>query len=325
MSETGFIVIDIAGTELSQEDRALLSHPKVVGLILFARNYQNKQQLQSLIKDIIAVKPDCMLMVDHEGGRVQRFKEDFTILPTASYYGDIYDSNGPENAFETLRADQHTAAQELLSVGININLGPLLDLDLDINSVMRGRCYHSDPAIVQALAATAISTAQEAGLFVAIKHFPGHGKVTADSHVAVPHDSRQLHEIEQSDLLPFIAELSRADLLMPAHIIFKEIDSNPVTFSKFWLQDYLRDKLGYHGVVVSDDLSMVGAHVAGTMPERAYAALNAGCDLLLLCNDRAGTIATLDYFTEHNIFYSSHYLQPFIAKLQLQLTRETHV
>jgi beta-N-acetylhexosaminidase len=322
MHNYGSIVLDIAGYELSAEDTDLLSHPEVLGLILFARNFHSRAQLGALISSVYRVKPNCMVMVDHEGGKVQRFLTDFTRLPPASSYGDLFDTAGEEAAITKLLVDQALAAKELLSVGVNINLGPLLDLDVGHSSVMNGRCYHNLASVVTILSGAAINAAQAEGLFVTAKHFPGHGWATADSHTDLPYDSRDLAEIVAADLVPFMAHISKYDLLMPAHIIFSKVDSLPVTFSKIWLQHYLRDIYSYKGVIISDDLSMAASRSFGSLAECGALALEAGCDIALMCNDRVGVCEALDYISRTRSKPSSEFLHNFIVRLQKKLAQE---
>jgi beta-N-acetylhexosaminidase len=322
MHNYGSIVLDIAGYELSAEDKDLLSHPEVLGLILFARNFHSRAQLCALINSVYMIKPNCMVMVDHEGGKVQRFLTDFTRLPPASSYGDLFDTVGEQAAISKLLVDQAIAAKELLSVGVNVNLGPLLDLDVSHNSVMKDRCYHNVAEVVTILSGAAINAAQSEGLFVTAKHFPGHGWVDADSHTDLPYDTRDLAEILATDLIPFIAHRSKYDLLMPAHIIFSKVDSLPVTFSKIWLQDYLRCLWSYSGVIISDDLSMSASRSFGSLAECGAAALEAGCDIALMCNDRVGVCEALDYISRTRSQPSSEFLHNFMVRLQKKLAQE---
>ena len=323
METSGFALIDIDGLELTKEDAELLAHPQVAGMILFAHNFDNPRQLSALISSVRKIKPNCIVTTDHEGGRVQRFLSGFSRLPSASHYGNLYETGGMDTALSALAADHSTAAKELLSVGINVNLAPMLDLGFGNNTAVKERCFHHLADVVTELSGQAMDAVQSTGLFVTAKHFPGHGWVSADSHVSLPYDTRTLDEITAADLVPFMAHRSRYDWLMPAHIVFSQVDTLPITFSKVWLQEYLRDKWSYPGVIVSDDLSMQACREMGTLFECSEAALKAGCDLVLMCNDRKGVIETLGYFQSKAYRHQSVYLNHFMQRLEKQLQRET--
>ena len=296
----GPIIIDLLGYEITQEERELLQHPLVVGIILFTRNYESPQQLIELCRTIRASrKTPILITVDQEGGRVQRFREGFMRLPSLGQIGKIYH----ESSEEGLRFAHDCGwlmAAEVLAAGVDLSLAPVLDLDKKLNSVIGDRSFNSDPAIVRSLAKALITGMREAGMAATGKHFPGHGSVNLDSHLALPEDGREFNEIYQQDMQPFI-ELMSTELtaIMPAHIIFPKVDDKPVSFSSYWLKEILRKKLNFTGVIISDDLNMGGAKFAGGPAERAQSALDAGCDIVLMCNNRNGAIEILDQLPEH--------------------------
>jgi beta-N-acetylhexosaminidase len=280
MNDYGPLMIDIAGTELSALDRERLCHPLVGGMILFSRNYQSREQLQSLCADIHALRqPPLLIAVDHEGGRVQRFREGFTLLPAMRQLGASWD-NTPSSAAEAARAIGYLLAAELRALGIDFSFAPVLDLDWGRSGVIGNRSFHTSPEAVTSLAGSLIDGMREAGMACCGKHFPGHGWAEADSHVAIPVDERPLDQLA-ADLMPY--RRLKLDAVMPAHVIYPQVDSRPAGFSSVWL-GMLRKQLGFDGVVFSDDLSMEGASIAGDIVERADAAWSAGCDMLLVCN-----------------------------------------
>ena len=291
----GPVVLDPVGPALTEDDRKRLTHPAVGGVILFAHNYENPQQLEALTAEIASLRtPELFVCVDHEGGRVQRFREGFTALPPMRDIGTLWDRDR-EAARETARAIAYIAGAELAAHGVDFSFAPVLDLDYGGSSVIGDRALHFDPTAVGALGACIVKGFADAGMGAVGKHFPGHGYATADSHVAVPHDERKMVEIQRKDLVPFrMAIEAGLAAVMPAHVIYGEVDAEPAGYSKHWLQEVLRGKLGFEGVIFSDDLSMEGASVAGGVPERARAALAAGCDMVLLCNDPAGQDRLLD-------------------------------
>ena len=282
----GPVMIDVAGLELTTEDRERLGHPLVGGIILFARNYESPEQLLALTLSIRALRsPALLIAVDHEGGRVQRFREGFSAIPTMRAFGKLWESDQAK-AKEIVKKTGYLIGAELLAHAVDFSFAPVLDLDYGESSVIGDRSFHRDPAIVTALARELIGGFAEAGMGWVGKHFPGHGFVRGDSHHEVPIDNRSFDEIERDDLLPF-RELARLGMggIMPAHVIYPDVDALPAGFSSFWLKDILRDQLEFKGVVFSDDLSMEGASTAGGVVERAAAALSAGCDMVLLCNN----------------------------------------
>ena len=278
MIPLGPLMIDIAGTRLTDLDRERLCHPLVGGVILFTRNYQSRSQLAALCDEIHALRP-LPIAVDHEGGRVQRFRDGFTRLPAMRKLGELWDTR-PGEAVELARALGFVLAAELRATGVDFSFAPVLDLDWGRSGVIGDRAFHRDPRAVIELAAGVIAGLRAAGMACCGKHFPGHGWVTADSHVAIPVDERGLAALAP-DLAPYGA--LKLDAVMPAHVIYTHVDARPAGFSPLWLGK-LRNEYGFDGVIFSDDLSMEGASVAGGIVERAAAAWSAGCDMLLVCN-----------------------------------------
>lgn len=289
---TGPLMIDLQGLSLTAEEIDLLGHPLVGGIILFARNYQSPSQLSELVHQIRNTK-NLLIAVDQEGGRVQRFREGFTRLPPMSVFGEIYD-NDPARSQKLAYQAGWLMAAELLAFEIDFSFAPVLDLNLGLSEVIGNRSFHKSPQIVITLVEAFSQGVKEAGMCRVGKHFPGHGSVVPDSHFALPIDERELFEIKNSDFVPFSYFASRMEGIMPAHIIFNKIDSNPVGFSRYWLQEVLRAELQFKGAIFSDDLSMQGAAIMGDFIARSYAALEAGCDMILLCNNRQETIKVLD-------------------------------
>lgn len=277
----GSLMLDIGGTYLTAADRHLLRQPEVCGVILFARNIEHPQQVRELCQTIRAVRSDLLIGVDQEGGRVQRLRQGFVALPAM---GQLIDAANPEQ----LAADcGWLMAWEVLAMGIDFSFAPVLDLNYGRSTVIGLRSFGADADTVERLAGAFLTGMHAAGMPAVGKHFPGHGWVTADSHVDIPVDERSFAEINQADLQPFKRLKHQLAGMMPAHVIYPQVDTAPAGFSKIWLQDILRQQLGYTGVLFSDDLSMAGAHVAGDAAQRVLAALSAGCDVGLLCNDRA--------------------------------------
>jgi len=283
--ELGPVMLDLAGVELSAAEGEMLRHPLVGGVILFSRNYRTPQQLCELTASIRSLRrPELLIAVDHEGGRVQRFLEGFSRIPPMRRLGLAWDRD--RTAACTAAGDiAYVLASELLACGVDFSFTPVLDVDFGESGVIGDRAFHSEPAAIAQLSAALIAGLREAGMASVGKHFPGHGHVRADSHLAVPVDERSYAEIEAVDLAPY-KELIKRGLaaVMPAHVIYPEVDAHPAGFSAKWLREILRGQLGFDGVIFSDDLSMEGASVAGGVVERAHAALNAGCDMVLLCN-----------------------------------------
>lgn len=293
MMQTGIVIIDLEADHLTQEEREILQHPVVAGVILFSRNYENVKQLQQLCSEIKRIKPTLFIAVDQEGGRVQRFQDGFTRLPPMSHWGIMYQ----QDAFlakRELQAGIETMLTELQTVGVNMNLIPVLDLNYGISRVIGERSLHANPDVVIELARMIIETLHRFNMPAVGKHFPGHGAVALDSHIGLPLDPRDWPSIQAADLKPFIALTSELDAIMPAHVIYSAIDKVPATFSYQLLTKLLRHEMDYQGVIISDDLSMEAAAVVGNYANRANYALDAGCDLLLVCNNRNGAIAIID-------------------------------
>lgn len=285
----GPAVIDVVGSALTDEDRARLQHPATGAVILFSRNFVDCAQLSALTEEIERLRePALPICVDHEGGRVQRFREGFSAIPPMREIGRLWDRDRPRGR-EAARAAAYLIGAELGAHGVDFSFAPVLDLDYGSSSVIGDRALHFDPTAVGALGASLVQGFAEAGSAAVGKHFPGHGFAAADSHVAVPRDERPVKDIVKKDLLPFEAVIKAGiAAIMPAHVVYAQADAQPAGYSRYWLQDVLRARLGFQGLVFSDDLSMEGAGTAGGIPERARAALDAGCDMVLLCNDPAG-------------------------------------
>jgi beta-N-acetylhexosaminidase len=293
----GPVVIDVAGYELTDEDRRRLLHPLTGGVILFTRNYQSVEQLARLTDEIHALRaPALVISVDHEGGRVQRFRQGFTAIPPMRELGKLWDSN-EQHARRLAHDAGYVLAAELRARGVDLTFAPVLDVDHGNSSVIGDRAFHSNPAAISQLARALTHGLRQGGMNAVGKHFPGHGHVRADSHHEVPVDERPYPEIESSDLIPF-EQLIEAGMggVMPAHVIYPQVDSRPAGFSPVWLKTILRDRLRFDGLIFSDDLSMEGASVVGGVIERAHAALAAGCDMVLVCNNPAAMDELLDGF-----------------------------
>jgi beta-N-acetylhexosaminidase len=278
------VILDIAGLALGADDRRRLEHPLTGGLILFARNWQDRRQLTELTAEIKAVRPDVLIAVDHEGGRVQRFRTDgFTHLPPMRRLGERWmrDAMG---AVDAAIATGYVLGAELRACGVDLSFTPVLDLEHARSEVIGDRAFHSDARVVALLAQGVMTGLTRAGMAHCGKHFPGHGHAAADSHVAMSVDDRPLKAILGEDARPYEWLACGLACVMPAHVTYPKVDALPAGFSPRWLKEILRGRLGYAGAIVCDDLSMEGARVAGTPLEGGIAALNAGCDLLLLCN-----------------------------------------
>ena len=291
----GPVMLDVHGTSLSQEDKEILQHPLVGGLIFFTRNYQSPEQIADLSQQIrIAAKKPILIAVDHEGGRVQRFRDGFSLIPAMGKLWQMSEKN-LTLAKELAKQSAILMALEVQAVGIDISFAPVLDIN-NISDVIGDRAFHQQPDYVTELAEAFIDGLHQVGMKATGKHFPGHGSVKADSHIDLPIDNRSKADVFQQDLVPFQQLIARGkvDALMPAHVIFPDIDSQAVGFSHYWLQNILREQLGFNGVIFSDDLSMQGAASVGGYIERAEAAQVAGCDMLLLCNNRDGCVDVLD-------------------------------
>lgn len=278
----GPVMIDIQGTELTELEKELIKHPSVGGILLFTRNYKNLNQLKDLVRDLrlISRRP-LLIAVDHEGGRVWRFEEGFTKLPPVRQFGIVYDHN-PKQAFQMAKDAASVMATELLDCGIDISLAPVLDLDKGISNVIGDRAFHGEPNAVASIAGAFVEGMKNAGMAATGKHFPGHGSCKPDTHFFKAEDNRAFDVIWGEDLVPFRKLSEELKAVMPAHVFYPEVDSMPAGFSKIWLQDILRDKIGFKGAVISDCLSMKGAALEGDMVMRAHLALDAGCDMVIM-------------------------------------------
>jgi len=284
----GPAVIDVVGLALTDADRQRLRHPAAGGVILFARNYASPAQLRELVAEIRALRPGLLLCVDHEGGRVQRFRQGFTGMPAMRRIGDLWDRD-PAAGVAAARAAGIVIAAELAAQGLDFSFAPVLDLDYGTSAVIGDRAFHSDPGAVGELAAAFVRGLANGGMASVGKHFPGHGYAAADSHVDLPRDERPLEAILAADVAPYRAAIAAGlAAVMPAHVVYPQADAEAAGYSRFWLGEILRGRLAFDGLIFSDDLSMEGARIAGGIAERARAALAAGCDMVLLCNDPAG-------------------------------------
>ena len=291
----GPIICDIEGIALTQEEKERLSHPLVGGVILFTRNYQSPEQLSTLTQAIHSLRtPPLLICVDHEGGRIQRFQSGFTHLPAASTLGRIYQQDS-KRALQAAEVSGWLMATELRALGVDLSFAPVLDLAQPNSIVMAKRTLSADPDTVSLLANHQIKGMQRGGMQAIGKHFPGHGSVVEDSHLTTPIDPRPLAQIEQHDLRPFQTLISLGlPAVMTAHIKFPRVDDTPVSYSSVWLKQILREKLKFQGIVFSDDINMAGANLLGNYIDRATKALTAGCDIVLVCNNKDATDEILD-------------------------------
>ncbi len=293
----GPVMIDFEGLYLTEPEINRLIHPLVGGAILFTRNFESPEQLQSLVSQIRGAREDVIIAVDHEGGRVQRFRQGFTELPCMKSLGAVYEVNR-EQALENAKELGWLMASELRAFDIDISFAPVMDRDYGVSAVIGDRAFSSNPEIIIELCSAFITGMHEAGMASTGKHFPGHGAVSADSHVDIPVDDRTRSEIESEDMLIF-KEMRRQgmDAVMPAHVIYPKVDSKPAGFSRVWI-DILRTECQFEGVIFSDDLSMEGASVAGSFEARADAALSAGCDMVLVCNNPVAVDAVIAHLCD---------------------------
>jgi len=286
-------MLDLVGTTLMPDERKLIQHPSVGGLIFFSRNFESKSQLMALVAEIKALRPSLLLAVDQEGGRVQRLQEGFTQIPPMQAFDGFYEARASE-ALELAKDCAWLMASEVLACGIDFSFAPVLDVDDKHCKVISNRAFSPKPESVAALGKAFIAGMREAGMASTGKHFPGHGAVEGDSHLELPIDQREFTEVMAHDGASFQALMPEGmDAVMPAHILFPKVDSQPVGFSQHWLQQVLRIQMGFQGVIFSDDLSMAGAVGAGTYAQRAALALQAGCDMVLACNNREGALEVL--------------------------------
>ncbi|WP_018869417.1 beta-N-acetylhexosaminidase [Thioalkalivibrio sp. ALgr3] len=294
----GPVMLDVSGPELKAEDRERLQHPATGGVILFDRNVHGPEQVEALTADMRRLRPELLIAVDQEGGRVQRLREGFTRFPPMRSLGHLHDQV-PARARELARGAGELLALELQAVGIDFSFAPVLDRDLEISEVIGDRAFHHDPAVIADLGLAFVRGLTVAGMASVGKHFPGHGAVAADSHVAVPEDPRPLAEIEASDIEAFRPLAGHLEGMMPAHVVYPAVDDRPAGFSRTWLQDILRGRIGFQGAIFSDDLAMAGAEQMGSPAERADAALEAGCDMILICNRPEEADVILDHLADY--------------------------
>ncbi len=311
------LMLDLDGIEITPEEKDILKHPYVGAVIFFSRNYESVEQIEQLVKQIrSATDKELLICVDHEGGRVQRFRSEFTELPAIASLSQSADSvhQIKKDMLQTSYQHGWLMAAEVRAVGIDFSFAPVLDINYGVSEVIGDRSFHKDPQVVSQLSKQYIAGMRAAGMASTGKHFPGHGAVTEDSHHEIPVDKRSHEAIWAADIVPF-KELASAgmDAVMPAHVIYSDIDDKPAGFSPYWLQQVLREELGFEGVIFSDDLTMEGASVMGGYTERAEAAMDAGCDMILVCNNREGAIEVLD---KANIHLESTNVQQSMQRLK---------
>ncbi|MCD6055558.1 MAG: beta-N-acetylhexosaminidase [Gammaproteobacteria bacterium] len=297
----GPLMIGLQTTRLVDEEKKWLSHEAVGGVILFSRNYTDKQQLIALVTEIRQIRSAILIAVDQEGGRIQRFQKEFTPLPSLHSLGLSYDKN-PDEALKSAEEWAYLMASELLACGIDISFAPVLDCHHTDSTVLAERTFHQDPAIVATLGKAYIQGMHEAGMIAVAKHFPGHGGVSADSHTSLPVDNRTLEALLKSDLIPFISTGLACEAMMVAHILFPQIDEMPAGYSAYWLKHLLRDTFHFKGVIFSDDLGMEGGATVGDAVKRVELALAAGCDMVLLCNDPEAIENVVTAFSKKVLF-----------------------
>lgn len=291
----GPVMFDLAGTALTAEDTEKLLYPAAGGIILFTRNYESPRQLEDLIASIRSVRPELLMAVDQEGGRVQRFREGFTRLPPADWY-----RKAGETSFELTESAGWQMASELLAVGVDFSFAPVLDVECGISRVIGDRAFADQPELAGKLALAFKRGMQTAGMAAVGKHFPGHGSVVEDSHFEHPVDRREFNELEERDLVPFKMLINQGlEGIMASHVVYEKMDSNPAGYSSFWLKDILRNRLGFRGAVFTDDLSMAGAKNDGSPAERATRSLESGCDMVVVCNDPAAAGEILESLSKY--------------------------
>ena len=297
----GPVMLNIEGCELTDEDRRRLKHPQTGGIVLFTRNYRDPRQLAELCAEIHALRdPPLVITVDHEGGRVQRFREEFQALPAMGRLGDLYDQDADE-AIRLAEIFAWIMAAELRHYGVDLSFAPVLDIGSPNSSVIGDRAFHRDPEAITRLANAWVRGMRSGGMEAVGKHFPGHGTVAGDSHHVMPFDKREFSEIEALDLVPFrrVIATHLAGIMM-AHVIYDRVDELPAGYSRYWIETVLRGQLGFDGIVFSDDLNMAGAETEGGFAGRAQRALHAGCDVLLVCNNADGADEVLDFLGSYS-------------------------
>ena len=297
----GPVMLDIEGLALNPADRALFREPAVGGVILFARNYESPSQIADLVTAIKAVRsPPLLIAVDHEGGRVQRFRDGFTAIPPMRRLGHLFDED-EEAGTRLTEACGWLIGAELRSIGIDLSFAPCVDLDWGVSEIIGDRSFHKDPEKVSTLASALCRGLRDAGMVAVAKHFPGHGAVVADSHEKLPIDRRSFSDV-LDDMRPYEKLVSRRQIgaVMMAHVIYEEMDAAPAGFSSFWIKTQLRNQMGFDGAVFCDDLSMKATDSYGSMPQRAKLALDAGCDMIPICNDRTAAQHTVAALREYS-------------------------
>lgn len=319
----GPLMIDLVGTEISAEERLWLSHSAVGGVILFTRNFRDKEQISCLISELHAIKkPKLLVAVDQEGGRVQRFRQGFTQFPAMRCIGEVYDSN-PSKALLLAEILACRLASELREIGVDFTFAPILDLDTGESVVIGDRAFHGDIDAVSALASKFMLGLRKGGMESVGKHFPGHGSVTADSHFECPVDHRYENDLQLADMIPFQRLIDHGIAgLMSAHVVYENVDKKPASFSPYWLTRVLREQMRFEGVIFSDDLSMKGAHVIGDIGDRLRAALEAGSDMVLICNNPADIPPALEQLDNYNNPSSQLRLARFHGKTPQPLTKD---
>ena len=297
----GPVMVDLQGLELQADEHEMLQHPAVGGVILFSRNYESPQQVRELAQRIHAVRqPPLMVAVDQEGGRVQRFRNGFFRLPPVGRLGDRYDQDA-RKALNLAREAGWLMASEVLAVNVDLSFAPVLDLNTGVSEVIGDRAFHRNPEAVTELALAYQRGMHEAGMASVGKHFPGHGGVVADSHHSLPEDPRRYADLELEDLVPFQRLVHNGlNGIMVAHVLYSLVDAQPAGFSSRWLRQVLRQSLGFQGAIFSDDLSMGGAEWAGDYPQRARLALQAGCDMVLVCNQPEGAARVVESLSDYH-------------------------
>ena len=294
------LMIDIEGPFLNQEDIELIGSPHVGGLILFERNFLDRNQITDLCFEIKSKKPEIIIAVDQEGGRVQRFKKGFSQIPPMQRLGDLvsYDKHA---GLDLCKNAGWLIASELIASGIDLSFSPVLDLDQDLSSIIGDRAFSDQIDIVIECARAFIFGMNEAGMACVGKHFPGHGSISEDSHLEKPIDRRAFNEIEKKDLIPFKELINNLDGIMTAHILFPEVDERITTFSKIWIKQILKEQMKFEGMIFSDDLSMEGTNEFKSFYDKTKNAIISGCEMILICNNREGAKDALKYFEENKI------------------------
>ncbi len=308
----GRLMLDLKGVSLDRDERLQLQNPQVGGVILFSRNIQSRDQICDLVAEIRACSKYLLVAVDQEGGRVQRLREGFTAIPSMQAIGNLI-ARSPEEGLGLSKDLGWLMASEVIACGLDLSFAPVLDVDRDTSSIIGDRSFSDQPEIVISAAEAFIKGMHDAGMAATGKHFPGHGGIVADSHLEAPVDDRSWNTLYARDIQPFAKLSKMLDAVMPAHITFPSVDPDSVGFSSFWLNDVLRGKLGFEGIIFSDDLTMKGADIAGGYVDKAKLALKAGCDMILVCNCPQGAVEVLSYMESANISQSSK-LASMVAK-----------